>query len=366
MARHRRRIRGKRPPQKPHFGRPSFAATIILLVFLGTALVILLTKITEPQYVPGQAAKRCEDRGCQNTRAGAFWMITNCAAKGDPDGDDQLCNKAGRTGTCGGKTFCCPKSGAKWVQGACKSSPTPASTLTPTVTSTLTPTLTSTPTPTPSNTPTPTVTSTLTPTRRPTASPTPKPTPYTSQGYCNEPCASNGDCRVGLSCTQTALGSICRNAGCSEQVSCGCPTAKGGIDVSGLSYLSTSPAPTSAPVPPEITVEAFTGSNKKAPATFTLTGTATPYSVLDIFITPDGITGQVQADSQAGWRYILTKKLSPGKKDLKIIATSPTGGTNTYVDSFTVSSGINIGRVLVVILVVILAIGGVSFFLSNR
>lgn len=74
---------------------------------------------------------RCSDRGCQNTlysKKSGLWMITNCNDITDADGDQQLCNSAGRVGWCGGNVFCCPGPQQKWTgnMSACGGSKYPS------------------------------------------------------------------------------------------------------------------------------------------------------------------------------------------------------------------------------------------------
>lgn len=60
----------------------------------------------------------CNDYQCQNrlySRSSGLWMLTNCRNPADRDGDDQLCNAAGRVGLCGEKLFCCPGPKQKWT-----------------------------------------------------------------------------------------------------------------------------------------------------------------------------------------------------------------------------------------------------------
>jgi hypothetical protein len=74
--------------------------------------------LTDYGKTPGRKNVQCKDFQCQNrlySRSSGLWMITNCGDAADPNGDDQLCNAAGRVGWCGTKIFCCPGPKQKWT-----------------------------------------------------------------------------------------------------------------------------------------------------------------------------------------------------------------------------------------------------------
>ena len=183
---------------------------------------------------------------------------------------------------------------------AVAATPTNTPTHTPTNTPTHTPTNTPTnaPTNTPTHTPTPTsgvggFRPTATPTRRPTSTPTRRP-----------------------STIPTATAS---------------PTL--------ILLPSVTPTPFSSGEPPSLIVNPFTNANREAPQTFTLTGSSSPNAQITIEISPDGIFGTATADETGAWRYILTQKLTPGTKELRVTATDINGLTTTYTETFTVKGG---------------------------
>ena len=148
---------------KRSFLWPNLTALAIVCFLLSGIIVSLMAVSRSTTPVPSQAAA-CSDNGCQNVKwkSGGLtlWQITNCgsdATSCDGNGDQQLCNAAGRIGECGGKSYCCPSSGQQWTStmtacsgsapySACgvtsTSTPTPIPTSAPTTASTSTPSVT--------------------------------------------------------------------------------------------------------------------------------------------------------------------------------------------------------------------------------
>lgn len=174
---------------------------------------------------------------------------------------------------------------------------------------------TATPTNTPTNTPVPTATNTPTP--------TPTPTPGVGGSAVNTPTPTRRP-------TSTPI-----------RIPTYQPT---GTPTPTLYQLQTVISPTPFPSTPKSTpitllVRAFTNSKKEAPPTFTLSGSTSPNTQISIEILPDGVFGTAVADENGQWRYIITKKLTPGKKELRVTATDVKGVSSTYNESFTVAGG---------------------------
>ncbi|MEK7065561.1 MAG: Ig-like domain-containing protein [Patescibacteria group bacterium] len=179
---------------------------------------------------------------------------------------------------------------------------------------------TATPTNTPTNTPTPTsgvggFRPTVTPTRRPTVTPT-----------------------RGVTSTTTPSSTIAL-------------------------FPSVTPTPFVSSEPPTLIVNPFTNDKKEAPSSFTLIGTSSPNAQITIEISPDGIFGTATANENGQWRYIITQKLTPGAKQLRVTATDIYGITTTYTEDFTVARG-GIGARIWTILGLIAAI--VVFIIIRR
>ncbi len=184
------------------------------------------------------------------------------------------------------------------------------------------PTPTNTPTITPTNTPTttPTNTPTMTPTNTPTLTPTRTPTPTSGVG--------------GFRPTPTPTRKI------SPTLS---PTPLIATPSSTLTptLFPTIFLPSPAPQPPQLVVNPFVNNKQEAPSSFTVSGGSSPNAQITIEITPDSVFGTATADENGQWRYIVTQKLSPGVKELRITATNSLGVSTTYTQSFTVAkSGI--------------------------
>lgn len=371
----------KRSRGKPAFSLvlgPSVRQVTWMFVFLAVLFAgILFTMFAASQKTapPPRAQGSCNDSGCQNVlwqKSPAIYQITNCdpsATSCDANGDQQICTGK-RFGACGGQTYCCPGSGQKWTTNlsACAGAPAYQSPCTPSPTPTGTPTPTPTPAPTPTGTPTPTPTPYVyvepaTPT--PTRTPTPTPTSYILAS-CNKSCTSNADCPGGLTCT-TAFGqNVCRNPVCSDQFSCLCGQGS-------FAQLVLTPTPTEGNIGAgpqvSITVSTFTDANGVASNTPTLTGLTEPGALVTVSIFPDGVSGTVTADAAGRWSWRSTKTLSPGQKNLLIVAKNANGGQGQVSAAFTVPQGKSAGPgglIIIVLVISGLAFGGYVYYKSNN
>lgn len=305
-------------------------------------------------------------------------MIINCGATCDPDGDQQLCNQKGRVGMCGGKQYCCPAVGAQWTTNmtACTGNTyvDPCATPTPTRTPTPTPTRTPTPTPTrwPTYTPTPRPTATVTPRATLTLTPTPTPTPGYIVAACNKGCKEDPDCPGGLVCGSTGIFSRgCRNPVCREEADCLCGT---GEITDAFSY-----ALIGGPTPPPgaigqggtllpLTVAAFTDVQGRANPLLVLSGTTEPGVKVVATVTPDNTSSETVADTSGRWSLQFKKKLSPGAKQLLVVAVKPNVGQGEHRQAFAVAGGggISFGPILAVMILVALGFGGYVYFKQQQ
>lgn len=119
---------------------------------------------------------------------------------------------------------------------------------------------------------------------------------------------------------------------------------------------TVTPTPFAPSEPSTQIVNPFTNDKKEAPSTFTLTGTSSPNAQITIEISPDGFFGTATADENGQWRYIITQKLIPGAKQLRVTATDIKGISTMYTQDFTVPRGV-IGAWIRTIVGLIAAIG---------
>ena len=356
---------------------------LLLLLIIGiTASVVATLKPTELR----KQAVSCSENGCKNVAwGGGYYMITNCTnCPAEPDGDQQVCNVAGRVGLCGGKEYCCPGPKKKWTTdmtacegkvyvGPCTAptatpnptnTPQPTSVPTATPYPTYTPYPTATPTPQPTSTPRPTSRPRPTSTIRPTVTLTPTPVPLLSD-VCGKSCVTDTDCQLGLMCsTVFATLRACRNRLCPDNPGCLCD------DTSGSFFFATpTPGPGSQSLRAlTLTVGSFADRKGQTNQTPTISGISEPDAKITITVYPDGIGGEVYADKNGKWSYKFTKKLSPGAKSMLIVATKPDGQAQV-TKTFTVvgGGGGNVfGTILTIIILAAVAFGVYVYIKSNQ
>jgi hypothetical protein len=117
-----------------------------------------------------------------------------------------------------------------------------------------------------------------------------------------------------------------------------------------------------------LTVGGFADNNHRTSDTPTVFGTAEPDSKVTVTVYPDGIGGEVYADKNGKWSYKFTKKLSPGAKNLLVVATKPDGQAQV-AQQFTVVAGPSInpfGIVLVIMILAALGFGAYVYVKSNQ
>lgn len=233
---------------------------------------------------------------------------------------------------------------------------------------------------------------------------TPTPTPVAVKKTCGQECSSTYDCKTGYQCIyiNSLEKAVCRNPKCFTATSCSCPivggapiktptqtpTPTGGIskgtEISPTPIASESgeltptptgirlnaiptvtPTPTPIPINPALTIKPFTDTTGKAPQKFTLMGTSDPNADIDIRFDPDAVGQVTTADAKGEWRYILTKSLTPGNKQLTVTATTAEGGQTQLKQSFTVKSGGSFFSLFLGFLF-LAAIGGIGFFIYQK
>ena len=116
-----------------------------------------------------------------------------------------------------------------------------------------------------------------------------------------------------------------------------------------------------------LTVSSFTDNKHQTNETPTISGTAEPDSKITITVYPDGIGGEVYADKNGKWSFTFTKKLTPGAKNLLVVATKP-GGQAQVAQQFTVIGGGGANPFGIILLVMILgALGfGVYVYIKSN
>lgn len=187
---------------------------------------------------------------------------------------------------------------------------------------------------------------------------------------------------------------VCRNSKCYSSRSCTCPrvisTITPTIITKGtelLTPMTTSdatlsgtptptglrlnalptpiPSPTSVPINPPLSIKPFTDTTGKAPQKFTLTGTSDPFTEIIIQFNPDAVGQTTTTDAKGDFRYILTKPLTLGNKDLTVTARAVSGGETQVKQSFTVKSGGSFSSLFWAFFI-LAAIGGIGFFIYKK
>jgi hypothetical protein len=114
-----------------------------------------------------------------------------------------------------------------------------------------------------------------------------------------------------------------------------------------------------------LTVATFTNSADQAAARPTIWGTSEPDAKITISIFPDGVNGQVTADTSGKWIWQSEKMLTNGTKQLLVVASKDTGQGQVQ-ESFIVvggsSGGFSLGWILIAMIVVGLGFGGFVYF----
>lgn len=116
-----------------------------------------------------------------------------------------------------------------------------------------------------------------------------------------------------------------------------------------------------------LSVGDFTDRKGQTVLTPTIGGVSEPDAKITITVYPDGVGGEVFADKNGKWTYTFTKKLTPGPKNVLIVATKPDGQAQTS-KSFTVvgGSGFNFGWILLTMVLAAAGFGAYVYIKSNQ
>lgn len=125
------------------------------------------------------------------------------------------------------------------------------------------------------------------------------------------------------------------------------------------------PSPTPVPINPALTIKPFTDSTGKAPQKFTLTGTSDPFTEITIQFNPDAVGQTTTSDAKGNWRYIVTKPLAMGNKELTVTARAGSGGETQVKQSFSVKGGSSFFSLFIGFLI-LAGIGGIGFFIYQK
>jgi len=116
-----------------------------------------------------------------------------------------------------------------------------------------------------------------------------------------------------------------------------------------------------------LTVSSFTNKNGQSNATPVLTGFTEPGAQVMISIFPDGVGTTVTADSSGRWTWKPMKPLSPGLKNLLVVAKKDIGQGQAG-QAFTVVAGtrsFSTGTIII-ILIILGVVGGTIFYFKSR
>ncbi len=117
-----------------------------------------------------------------------------------------------------------------------------------------------------------------------------------------------------------------------------------------------------------LTIGGFTDRKGQTGETPTINGVSEPDAKITITVYPDGVGGEVFADKNGKWTYKFTKKLTPGSKNLLIVATKPDGQMQAS-KTFTVVGGGGsnpFGIILVIMIVAAIGFGVYVYIKSNQ
>jgi len=208
----------------------------------------------------------------------------------------------------------------------------------------------------------------------PTGTPTPvPPTPIPTAkvinvpGYCDDSCQTQSDCVGWLGCYEVTSGiKRCRKPQCVNEHTCFCPTGTPTpvpptpIPTAKVIIIRVTATPTVTPIPVATESVAPTPTEKSVevqlrvlsqgnlvssgvPA-FVMTGLATPLSIVNISIQPDGISSTVEADADGAWKLSIPSALTVGEKRTAIIATDTLGSQDSLQTEFTIGGSVETGK----------------------
>lgn len=116
-----------------------------------------------------------------------------------------------------------------------------------------------------------------------------------------------------------------------------------------------------------LTVGSFSDSKHQTGENPTISGTSEPGAKVTVTVYPDGIGGEVYADKNGKWSFTFTKKLTPGPKNLLVVATKPDGQAQVS-QQFTVvgGAGFNFGWILLLMILAAVGFGAYVYIKSNQ
>lgn len=151
---------------------------------------------------------------------------------------------------------------------------------------------------------------------------------------------------------------------CPDKPSCLCDDSTGG------SFFFATPTPGPGGVALRslpLTVGDFTDRKGQTGLNPTVSGITEPDAKVTVTVYPDGVGGEVIADKNGKWSYKFTKKLSPGNKNLLIIATKSDGQAQTSKQFTTVgSAGFNFGWIILIMVIAAVGFGAYVYVKSNQ
>lgn len=180
---------------------------------------------------------------------------------------------------------------------------------------------------------------------------------------CGKSCSNDTDCSLGLTC-HTVFFTLksCRNTACPDKPGCLCDDGTG-------SFFFATPTPIPGGVALRtlpLTVGSFTDKKGQTNQNPTISGISEPNAKITLTVYPDGVGAEVYADSTGKWSYKYTKKLSPGPKNVLVVATTADGQAQT-TKSFTVVGGGGFNFGWIILLMVLSAVGfGVYVYVKSN
>ncbi|OGM80363.1 hypothetical protein A2366_02485 [Candidatus Woesebacteria bacterium RIFOXYB1_FULL_33_9] len=103
--------------KKKSFGKKGIIVTFLIVVFLILSVVAGVLLVRQRQNIQEKAQTTTCPTAEQCPVTGAPSHLRNCTpAQADGSPDEQLCNRVGRIGSCGGSQYCCPSLNGAWTK----------------------------------------------------------------------------------------------------------------------------------------------------------------------------------------------------------------------------------------------------------
>jgi large repetitive protein len=113
-------------------------------------------------------------------------------------------------------------------------------------------------------------------------------------------------------------------------------------------------------------MKSFTNSSGQASSKPVFSGTTEPGAKVTVSVVADGVRGEVIADANGRWSWTPEKPLTPGEKDVLVIATKD-GSQGQVSQKFTVvatGGGFSWGWIVLILVLVAVAFGGYVYYKS--